>query len=103
MMIVDAPPAIRRGEQLGIIALLYNKTPKDIYVVVVLKGSDDYVFVQAGRDGLFDFSNGLPQFSSGDHQHFVWVRKTPTTGCRVFIVPLGASCAHGFYVDSSRE
>ena len=74
MMIVDAPPSIRRGEQLGVITLLYNKTPKDIYVVVVLKGSDDYVFVQAGRDGDLDFSDGSPQFTSGDHQHFVWVK-----------------------------
>lgn len=72
-MTVDAPPAIRRGEQVGVITNLFNKTPKDIFVTIILHGSSDYEFVHAGNDGLNIFDAGQVRFSSGDHHHFVWV------------------------------
>ncbi|CAG7731091.1 unnamed protein product [Allacma fusca] len=88
MLIVDAPPAVRRGEQFGVIAMLYNKTPKDIYVVVELKASDDFVFVNVGREGMMDFSDGSPPYATGDHHHFVWIPANSEVEVRVPIKPI---------------
>jgi hypothetical protein len=73
MMVVDYASTIRRGEQVGIIAMLYNKLPREILVLVTVAGSDDYVFVHAGRLGQLLFDKDHPQFSAGEHQHLVWV------------------------------
>lgn len=72
-MTTDAPSTIRRGEHVGIIAMLFNKTPKEMLVMVSLAGSDDYEFVHVGKDGLMSFDDKNPRFSSGEHQHLVWV------------------------------
>lgn len=73
MMVVDYASSVRRGEQVGIIAMLYNKLPREILVLVTVAGSDDHVFVHAGKHGQLEFDKDHPQFSGGDHQQLIWV------------------------------
>lgn len=73
MMVVDYATSVRRGEQVGIIAMLYNKLPHEILALIQIEDSEDYVFVHAGKNGQFEFNDDFPRFSSGEHQHLIWV------------------------------
>jgi hypothetical protein len=73
MMVVDYASTVRRGEQVGIIAMLYNKLPREILVLVSIAASDDYVFVHTGKHGQLEFDDTHPMFSGGEHQHLIWV------------------------------
>jgi len=73
LMALDAPAAVRRGEQLGIIAVLFNNTPKDIFATVILHASDSYVFVKLGRNSENSIDESNINFLGGEHHHVVWV------------------------------
>jgi len=73
MMVVDYASSIRRGEQVGIVAMLYNKSPKEILVLLTVSDSPDYVFVHVGKHGQLEYDDDHPRFSTGEHQHLVWV------------------------------
>ncbi|OXA61880.1 Complement C3 [Folsomia candida] len=88
MMVVDYASSVRRGEQVGIIAMLYNKLPREILVLVTVAGSDDHVFVHAGKHGQLEFDKDHPQFSGGDHQQLIWMAPESEQELRVPIKPL---------------
>jgi hypothetical protein len=80
MMVLSCASNVRRGEQFGVIAMLYNKTPKEILVLLSVPHSDDYVFVHVGKHGQLEFNKDFPRFSSGEHQHLVWVNNMMLIG-----------------------
>lgn len=73
MASLEGATQCRRGEQVGLRLMLFNREPglHEMLVTVILHGSDDYRFVHVEKDGIVT-SYGA-RLSGGDHHHLVWV------------------------------
>lgn len=68
----EGPAKVKRGETIGIRCTVFNWTPIDVEVVLMLKDSEDYEFVHVEEYGYVTAFN--PRTSSGDHHHFIFLR-----------------------------
>ena len=74
----EAPERAKRGETLTVKCTIFNWTPDNIEVVLILQGSDQFRFVSVEEHGyVVSFA---PRLSSGDHHHLVFVRAEATLG-----------------------
>ncbi|CAB3361002.1 Hypothetical predicted protein [Cloeon dipterum] len=73
MASLEGATQCRRGEQVGLRLMLFNREPglHEMLVTVILHGSDDYKFVHVEQDGIV--SSYGARLSGGDHHHLVWI------------------------------
>ena len=81
----EAPEQVRRGESIGVRCSLINRTPEQMEYMVVLKGSEDYSFINVEEYGYV--TSYAPRLSSGDHHHFVWLRGESEIAVNLPIAP----------------
>ena len=57
----EAPEQVRRGESIGVRCSLLNRTPEQMEYMVVLKGSEDYSFINVEKncDNAHVSENGI--------------------------------------------
>lgn len=81
---IEMPSTCNLGEQIGIRAIVFNLTPKEIDVTVTLGSSPDYKFVKVKDTG--EVSSYSPETLFGEHQHLITVKPHETTYIHVPIV-----------------
>ena len=81
----EAPEQVRRGESLSVRCSLINRTPVMMEFVVILKGSEDYSFINVEEFGYV--TSYAPRLSSGDHHHFLWLRGESEMAVNMPIAP----------------
>ncbi|KAK7083290.1 hypothetical protein SK128_010001 [Halocaridina rubra] len=72
MMKIEATSFCRRGEQISVRVHLFNPSEINLLVMVVLKGNDDYRFINVEENAKVNYHK--PRLSAGDHQHLITVR-----------------------------
>ena len=77
-MRMEMPSRCRRGEQIGVRAVLSSSVAQEQLALLVLPASDQYKFVHVEPDGYVQHFR--PRLSGGAHQHLVVV--SDVTGCR---------------------
>ncbi|XP_037084851.1 CD109 antigen-like [Pollicipes pollicipes] len=68
-MRMEMPDRCRRGEQVGVRAVLTNNVAQEMLALLVLPASDQYQFVHVEPDGFVQHFR--PRLSGGAHQHLV--------------------------------
>ena len=81
----EAPEIVHRGETIGLKCTIFNWTPEDLEIVIILQGSEDFDFVHVEEFGYVVSFN--PRRSSGDHHHLMYVRGDSTTDVHLPIAP----------------
>jgi len=81
----EAPEVIHRGETVGLKCTIFNWTPEDLEIVIILQGSEDFDFVHVEEYGYVVSFN--PRRSSGDHHHLMFIRGETTTDVHLPISP----------------
>ena len=70
-MRLELPSRCRRGEQVGVRAVLSNNVAQEQLALLVLPASEQYKFVHVEPDGYVQHFR--PRLSGGAHQHLVVV------------------------------
>lgn len=68
----EYPDRIRRGETVGIRLYGINNMEREMMAVVILKASDDYLFVETDANGEAKSYN--PSLVKGEHHHMITVK-----------------------------
>ena len=65
---------MRRGETPGIRLMAINNLKEEAVALIVLEASDDYLFVETGKDG--EVEHYRPSLVAGERQHMIAVLST---------------------------
>ena len=68
---MEAPNSLRRGENVGIRLIGINFLKEEVMSLIVLEASDDYLFVETGKDG--EVEHYRPSLVGGERHHMVVV------------------------------
>lgn len=83
--VLSGPKECHRGEQLGLILVMSNHDPSKAFVLVTVKSSPLYKFVQVGRDGVISSYNAT--LTSGERQLLVYIASGKQKRIDIPIVP----------------
>ena len=81
----EGPSEVHRGESVGIRCMIMNRSPVDLEVNIVLKGSAYYKFIAVEEYGYV--VSYAPRLESGDKHHYIYVRKESETEVHLPIAP----------------
>ncbi|KAL7646788.1 UNVERIFIED_CONTAM: hypothetical protein RMT77_002043 [Armadillidium vulgare] len=85
-MKAEMPDSCRRGETVGLRTVIFNTTPREHMIMVIVHGSDYHRIVKVEAKGIVEYYK--PRTEAGDHQHLLTVDPFSATDVVFPIAPL---------------